>query len=247
MVRLVHVNQPSTSQPTGEFTDLLECLRMASRPEVGGSRDDADRIDIVASGAADASTSPACGTDRSARFGPVISASRSSELYHRLAYPFRSLQVHMRAHHTVSRTTSTEHGADRMTASAVLPSVNRARPVRPWVPTTTSSAERCQIDDGLRSLVPTSQSPRHRYRSGSTHLEACPEPQSADRRSPESKCPECHVRTGGQLLPHRPHQQERMCQRRRREEAGGVTHVAELPLPPAPTPVKRDPRSPLRR
>ena len=57
----------------------------------------------------------------------------------------------MGAPHTVSRTTSTEHGADRMTASAVLPRVNRARPVRPWVPTTTSSACRsCEIDDGLR-------------------------------------------------------------------------------------------------
>jgi len=45
------------------------------------------------------------------------------------------------SHQTVSRTTSTEHGADRMIDSAVLPSVNRARPVRPCVPTTTSSAD----------------------------------------------------------------------------------------------------------
>ena len=77
----------------------------------------------------------------------------------------------MRAHHTVSRTTSTEHGADRMTASAVLPSVNRARPVRPWVPTTTSSAGKLPDRRWSASLFPTSQSPRHRYRSGSTLLE----------------------------------------------------------------------------
>ena len=39
-----------------------------------------------------------------------------------------------------SRTASTEQGAKSITEAAVLPSVNRCKPLRPRVPTTTSSA-----------------------------------------------------------------------------------------------------------
>ena len=65
--------------------------------------------------------------DRYRRFSPrrTGSVTRNSLHLRRRRFLLR------RRHHTVSRTTSTEHGADRMTVSAVLPSVNRESPVRP--------------------------------------------------------------------------------------------------------------------